>query len=87
MSEKVVQELFALIMRELKVAPEGVTPETSLFEGGLELDSFAVVDLVSRIESHFSMQLSDNDFRPENFETIRTLGGVIATYLPDQARA
>ncbi len=87
MSDSVTQDLFALIMRELKSVPAGVNLDTSLFEGGLELDSFAVVDLVSRIESHFAIQLSDNDFRPENFADIRTLGGVIATYLVDRPKA
>ena len=86
MSDAVVQDLFALVMRELKVVPEGVDLDTSLFEGGLELDSFAVVDLVSRIETHFGIQLNDSDFRPYNFADIRTLGGVIATYLVDRPK-
>ena len=81
MSENVENELVALIKREINSVPPDVNAGTSLFEGGLDLDSFAVVDLVSRIESHFAIHLSDDDFRPENFADIRTLAGVIATYL------
>jgi acyl carrier protein len=87
MSDKVIQDLQALIIKELNVNPDGINADTTLFEGGLDLDSFAVVDLVARIEAHYSIQLKDQDFRPENFADIRTLGSVIATYLGDKAQA
>ena len=35
---------------------------TSLFEGGLELDSFAVVELLGRLEEHFGIAFNDDDF-------------------------
>lgn len=75
------QDLIALIVRELKIDPARVTAATPLFEGGLELDSFAVVDLVSRIEGQFGFQLADSDFRAENFTDIGTLAGVVGKYL------
>lgn len=81
MSDNVVEDLVALIVRDLKIDPSAIGPETPLFEGGLELDSFAVVELVSRIENHFGFQLADADFRPENFSDLRTLGGVVSGYL------
>ena len=79
MTRNITNELVEMITRELKV--EAVTPQTAIFEGGLELDSFALVDLVTRVENQFGIQLSDDDFRPENFADVKTLGGVVEGYL------
>lgn len=79
MTRDITKELIDMITRELKV--EAVTPQTAIFEGGLELDSFALVDLVTRVENQFGIQLSDDDFRPENFADVKTLGGVVESYL------
>lgn len=87
MSEDVVAELVTLVVRELKLDPARVDADTPLFEGGLELDSFAVVDLVARIEEHFDVRLSDTDFSPENFVDLKTLGGVVQGYRSRQAAA
>lgn len=81
----ITDELVSLVGRELNVDLPGFGPRTPVFEGGLELDSFAVVDLVSRIESHFGIQLSDDDFRPENFVDLATLGGVVQGYVAAKA--
>ena len=85
MTTSVTDDLIVLIVRELKISPAQVTPSTPFFENGLDLDSFAVVDLVSRIESHFGFQLADNDFMPENFTDIQTLGEVVARYVAAKA--
>lgn len=79
MSRNITNELVEMITRELKV--EAVSAETAIFEGGLELDSFALVDLVTRVENQFGIQLSDDDFRPENFADVKTLGGIVEGYL------
>jgi acyl carrier protein len=81
MTESVTQDLIALIVGELKIDPARVTPATPLFAGGLELDSFAVVDLVSKLEARFGFHLSDADFAPENFADVQTLGRVVASYM------
>jgi acyl carrier protein len=73
----IVDDLVDLVVRELQLDPEAVGPDTKLFEGGLELDSFAVVDLVTRVESHFDVRVPDAEFSPENFETMRTLAGLV----------
>ncbi len=87
MSRNITDELIALLAREMKLDPAGLTPKTPIFEGGLELDSFAVVAMVTQIEQHFGMQLSDDDFRPENFADIKTLAGVVGGYMPSQPAA
>ncbi|KKM93748.1 hypothetical protein LCGC14_1205230 [marine sediment metagenome] len=87
MARNIIEDLMALVSRELKIDRDKFGPQTPLFEGGLELDSFAVVDLVTRIETHFGIQLSDSDFLPENFTDIETLGGVVKTYVPETPAA
>lgn len=81
MAQDVVKNLTELLTRDLKVDASEVTPDTPLFEGGLELDSFATVEIVTKIESHFNIQLDDDDFAPENFADIKTLAGVVQKYL------
>lgn len=81
MTQSTTDDLLALISRELKIDASTFNADTPIFEGGLELDSFAVVDLVTRIENHFGIQLSDDDFRPENFADFKTLGGVVEGYV------
>jgi acyl carrier protein len=81
MTDTITNDLIALIVGELKIDAVRVTPGTPLFDGGLQLDSFAVVDLVCRIEDRFGFQLSDTDFSPENFVDIQTLGKVVASYV------
>lgn len=50
--------------------------DQSLLEGGV-IDSLAILKLLSFIEEKFSITLSDDDFVPENFETINCLCDLI----------
>lgn len=85
MARNVSQELIEVLTRDLKTDASDVTAETSLFEGGLDLDSFAVVEMVTKIETHFGIQVSDADFLPENFATVQALSDVVQKYLPAEA--
>ena len=85
MSTPITDDLIALIVRELKIDPAKISAATPIFEDGLELDSFAVVDLVSRMENHFGFQLADADFMPENFTDVQTLSTMIARYVATKA--
>ncbi len=49
-----------------------------LFEGGLGLDSFAVVELIVAIEQEFGIEFPEQDLTPELFQDLRTLGDVVA---------
>lgn len=80
MTDTIAKEVAALIARELKVDPSKISPETLLFEGGLELDSFATVELIGLIESAFGIQFSDADFHPDTFYSVGTLSRVVARY-------
>jgi acyl carrier protein len=59
---------------DLGVIASPLQPSTPLFEGGLELDSFTLVELLGRVEERFGVSFRDDDFTPERF----TLGGIVA---------
>ena len=44
-------------------------PDESLFESGL-LDSFSLTDLVSALETEFSIRVPDADLTPRKFDSI-----------------
>jgi acyl carrier protein len=50
-----------------KMAP--VNPEASLFESGV-LDSFALLDVISEIETEFQIQVTDADLDPRKFASV-----------------
>lgn len=84
MTDPIVTKLIELATTGLDPRPDPalLAANTPLFEGGLGLDSFAVVELVSLIEQHFDIEFSDADFVPENFADLATLGSVVARYCP-----
>jgi acyl carrier protein len=58
-----------------------VAPETPLFSGGLELDSFAVVELITEVENRYSIEFREEDFLEEHFQTPLTLAALLELYL------
>jgi acyl carrier protein len=53
-----------------KPAPEG--DDESLFESGL-IDSFALPDLVSALESEFAIKVPDRDLNPRKFDSVERI--------------
>lgn len=53
------------------VAKKNVTPapDESLFDSGL-IDSFALADLVAKLESDLSIRIPDSDLNPRKFDSI-----------------
>ena len=62
-----------------KPAPDD--EQESLFESGL-LDSFALPDLVSAIETEFGVKVPDSDLNPRKFDSIERMDA----YLADRAQ-
>lgn len=58
------------------VRKTGVERDTALLEKGI-LDSLGILDLVSYLESEFSILISDEDLLPENFQTLSTLSAFV----------
>jgi acyl carrier protein len=55
---------------------QSLADDESLLENGL-LDSMAIVKLVGFIEERFGVQLSDDEFDPDHFETLQTIAAMI----------
>jgi len=56
---------------------DSITAETSLREGGLELDSIDILEVVIAIEHHFGIKVGDAEVAKEHFRSI----GKIASYV------
>jgi len=54
---------------------------TLLFDGGLGLDSFGVVELISGLETRFNFEFLEADFQEQHFRTIGTLSDLVAHYI------
>lgn len=63
---------------DVRLAAEDIEDTTPLFEEGLGLDSFAIVDLIGLIETRFGFEFSDTDLRPEAFKDVITLARIVA---------
>ena len=70
---------------EARITDIKLTAQTPFFEGGLELDSFAVVELISHIEERYDIEFSDADFLPENFKDLDTFAAVVQGYVEQSA--
>lgn len=53
-------------------------PDTALLGSLPELDSFAVVELITAIEERFGFQIDDADFSADVFATLGTLSEFVA---------
>ena len=79
----VMSRLKALINKELdvKLPPGQIADDAPFFDGGLGLDSIAIVELISLVEEHFGVQFADEDLVPASFRNVRVLSQVIADKL------
>ena len=83
MSETLVDQLKNIIARELDInlKVEDIDEDTSLFEGGLGLDSIEVVELISLVEQHFDFEFSHSELTPDNFSNLNALAAFILNKL------
>ncbi len=77
----VLDALLALVEREFAPAHGAVTGDLALFEGGLDLDSFAVVELITRVEQTFAFQFAESDLRPESFTSLGRVAEIVLARL------
>jgi acyl carrier protein len=78
----IIDAIAAITRESLDLAWEGrLDGDTPLFEGGLELDSFNVVELIAALETRYDFEFNEDDFVEEHFRTIGTLGGLVAGYI------
>jgi acyl carrier protein len=79
----IVAAIDAIIRDKLELSADAtnVGPETPLFDGGLGLDSFNIVELIAELEEQFSFEFDEDDFTEEHFRTIASLGSLVDSYL------
>ena len=70
---KTLREHFAKEIPQYK--PE-IGDDDSLLENGV-LDSMAIVKLIAFLEEQFDVQLTDEEFDPDNFETLKAIEQLI----------
>jgi acyl carrier protein len=75
----VVDNLKLLVTERLdvKLGVDDIDDTTPLFAGGMELDSFAIVELITHIEKQYGFDFTDVDLRPENFVNLRTIADLV----------
>lgn len=60
---------------ELQVNADEITPETPLVEGGLNLDSVNLLELIVLIEKEFGVTIEDEDLSIDLIRNIGSLAG------------
>ena len=60
----------------VEVPEDRITPDDRL-RGDLGLDSLGFVELRVQCENTFGITISDDDFTPENFTSIRTIADLV----------
>ncbi|MBL8741740.1 MAG: acyl carrier protein [Myxococcales bacterium] len=73
-TEEILKGYFA----EKSAKASDLTNSDSLLEKGL-LDSMALVKLIAFLEERFGVVLGDDEFDPDNFETIDAIAKLIET--------
>lgn len=68
MEKSVAQKVMDIIVEQLKVSSEEVTPEASFIED-LGADSLDLVELIMAMEEEFGLEISDED--AEKIQTVQ----------------
>ena len=77
--ERIIDVLITIVLEDLGLGPVAaeVTGTVPLMDGGLDLDSVAIVELIGIVEERFGFQFDDEDLRPSTFESLSKLVEVI----------
>jgi len=66
---------------DVRLMADEIGETTFLFEGGVGLDSYAVVELIGAIEAAFAFEFPEAELTPDSFHDIRTLAAVVGRNL------
>jgi acyl carrier protein len=86
---EIVAQLKAIIADQLEVnlVADEIDEQDSFFEGGMGIDSVAVVELIVITEDHFGVEFADEDLVPEWFRSLRAFAELVAIrWNPEPAR-
>jgi acyl carrier protein len=76
--EKTLEEILALAASHFKVPREKLSPDADFFKA-LGIDSLQTLDLLTRLENHFHIELPDYEL--QGVSDFRTLAGKIQARL------
>ncbi len=76
---KTTEKLKELLVKELnlKIKPEDITDDMSLFEEGLGLDSLDAVEIVVILKKHMGVVIVDTEQAKKVFVSIKTLADFV----------
>ncbi|HMN68958.1 MAG TPA: phosphopantetheine-binding protein [Bdellovibrionales bacterium] len=80
MSTNALNEVVNVIRNSVNLhhlEPSRFTPETSLREGGLELDSVDILEVIVAIEHHFGVKVEDAETGKKYFRTVGTIADFV----------
>ena len=83
MSAEIVSQLKEMIAKELDMylGTDEIDEKASLFEGGIALDSMAIMDLILLVEERFGFVFDEAELDIEHFQTVSALADLIAAKL------
>jgi acyl carrier protein len=73
--QDVVESILAFVRRRFAAA-EVAGADTRLLEGGV-IDSLGLIELMEFLQHSFGIDIADEDFSAENFDTVDTLAGLV----------
>lgn len=82
MSNPVLEEVVSVIRNSVNLhhlEPSRFTPDTSLREGGLELDSVDILEIIVAVEHHFNVKVEDAEMGKKYFRTVGTIADLVQT--------
>ena len=77
-----IEQLKGLVAEKLDVniKREQIDPDAGLLAEGLNLDSLAIVELITLTEEHFGIEYGEDDLNMESFANLRSLARLIAAH-------
>ena len=82
MVDDTVEQLKDLVAGKLDVniRREQIDPDAALLAEGLNLDSLAIVELITLTEEHFGIEYGEEDLNMESFANLRSLAHLIDSH-------
>jgi acyl carrier protein len=76
-ANSIEKKIHSFLLEKFPLARKsGVENDTALLEKGI-LDSLGILDVVSFLESEFSITINDEELVPENFNSLGTLSSFV----------
>ena len=76
--QQIHQELAEFLVNRFPNLGDTLNAETSLIESGA-VDSLGILEIVSFLGEQYSIEIGDEDFLPENFESLSALTNFVVT--------